>query len=169
MDSGWIVPGLIFWLLCAGAMKRLPLYDLFVRGAKDGLRTAVEVLPNLAAMLCAISLMEASGLTSALCGLCAPGLAALGLPKEVAPLVLLRPFSGSASLGMVENLMNAYGPDSRIGLIACTIMGSSETIFYTLCVYMSAAKDKRAGYALPCSLLGALAGAALAPAFFGPV
>lgn len=166
MDSGLLLPVLILWLLCAGAVKRLALYDLFVTGAKQGLQTAVQVLPNLAAMLCAISFMEASGLTAALCRACAPVFSMLGLPGEVAPLVLLRPLSGSASLGMVENLMGAHGPDSRVGLIACTIMGSSETIFYTLCVYLSAARDRRAGYALPCSLLGALAGVLLAPVFY---
>ena len=166
MDSGLLIPVLTLWLLCAAAVKRLPLYDLFVQGAKQGLHTTVLVLPNLAAMLCALSLMEASGLTAALCRACAPLVSLLGLPAEVAPLVLLRPLSGSASLGMVENLMNAYGPDSRVGLIACTVMGSSETICYTLCVYLSAAKDKRTGYALPCSLVGALLGVWLAPVFF---
>ena len=85
---------------------------------------------------------------------------------ELAPLVLLRPLSGSASLAMLENLLTQYGPDSRIGLIACVVMGSSETIFYVVCVYMSAAKDKRTGYAVPCALLGSLAGLLLAGKLF---
>lgn len=161
-----LIPLLILWLLCAATLKRLSLYDLFVNGAKQGLQVTLQVLPNLAAMLCAISLMEYSGLTAALCQLCAPLFTALGLPGEIAPLVMLRPLSGSASLGMVENLMNAYGADSRIGLIACTVMGSSETIFYTICVYMSAGDDRRTGYAVPCSLIGAFCGIWLASAFF---
>ena len=95
-----------------------------------------------------------------------PAFSLLGLPREVAPLVFLRPMSGSASLGMVERLMSLYGPDSRVGLIACTIMGSSETIFYTVCVYMSPLRDRRTGYAVPCALLGALAGMWLAAALY---
>ncbi len=134
MLNGLMLPALMLALLIGAAWRRLPMYDLFVEGAKEGMRVAAGVLPNLAAMLCAISLMQASGLMEALCGLFAPLFAWLGLPKEVAPLVLLRPMSGSASLAMVERLMREYGADSRIGLIACTVMGSSETIFYTICV-----------------------------------
>lgn len=166
MGNALIVPLLLLWLLSAAALKRLPMYDLFVGGAKEGLRVAVQVLPNLAGMLCAISLMQASGLMQALCTAAAPLFAWMGLPPEVAPLVLLRPMSGSASLGMVESLMTQYGADSRVGLIACTVMGSSETIFYTVCVYMSAVEDRRTGYAVPCSLLGALAGVWLAGRLF---
>ncbi len=166
MLSGLILPMLLLALLLGAAWRRLPMYDLFVTGAKEGMRVAASVLPNLAAMLCAISLMQASGLMDALCEVCAPLFAWLGLPKEVAPLVLLRPLSGSASLAMVERLMRQYGADSRIGLIACTVMGSSETIFYVVCVYMSAAKDKRTGYAVPCALLGSLAGLLLAGKLF---
>jgi len=153
-----IVPGLILVLLGAAAWKRLPAYDLFVRGAKKGLHTAVEVLPNLAAMLCAIRLMQASGLMAALCSLVAPVVECFGLPREVAPLILIRPMSGSASLAMLETLLAQYGADSRTGLIASTVMGSSETVFYTVCVYMSASEMKKTGYVIPCALLGALAG-----------
>lgn len=115
MLNGLMLPALMLALLIGAAWRRLPMYDLFVEGAKEGMRVAAGVLPNLAAMLCAISLMQASGLMEALCGLFAPLFAWLGLPKEVAPLVLLRPMSGSASLAMVERLMREYGADSRIG------------------------------------------------------
>lgn len=166
MLNGLMLPALMLALLIGAAWRRLPMYDLFVEGAKEGMRVAAGVLPNLAAMLCAISLMQASGLMEAPCGLFAPLFAWLGLPKEVAPLVLLRPMSGSASLAMVERLMREYGADSRIGLIACTVMGSSETIFYTICVYMSVARDRRTGYAAPCALLGSLLGVWLAGRLF---
>ncbi|MBQ7867149.1 MAG: spore maturation protein [Clostridia bacterium] len=156
----------ILGILSAAAWKRLPAYDLFINGAKQGLHTALQVLPNLAAMLCAISLMQASGLMSALCALCAPALEWMGLPSGVAPLVLLRPMSGSASLAMLERLLDQFGPDSRTGLIASTLMGSSETIFYTVCVYMSAVSVKGTGYAIPCSLVGALAGVWLSTRLF---
>lgn len=161
-----ITPLLLLFTLIAGLWKRLPVYDLFVEGAREGVGTAIQVLPNLAAMLCAISLMKASGLMDALCPLCAPAFTLLGLPAEVAPLALLRPLSGSGSLAMLESLLQQYGPDSREGLIACTLMGSSETIFYVMCVYMSKARQRRTGFAAPCALLGALAAAWLAGKLF---
>lgn len=164
--SEWIIPMIMLLMLCAGAFKNLPVYDLFVKGACGGLESAVQVLPNLAAMLCAISLMQTSGLMSALCQACAPAFGWLGLPPETAPLVMLRPLSGSGALAMLERLLDQFGADSRIGLVACTVMGSSETIFYTLCVYMSPLADRRTGYAVPCSLLGALAGVWLAGRLF---
>ena len=154
----WLLPLAILALLTAAGWKRLPVYDLFAEGAKSGMRTAVQVLPNLAAMLCAISLMRASGLMDVLCNACAPVFAWFGLPAETAPLVLIRPLSGSGALAMMETLMEQYGADSRIGLIACTVMGSGETIFYTVCIYMSAAENRETGYAIPCALVGAFAG-----------
>ncbi len=166
MLSGLIVPGCMLAALVAAAYRRLPAYDLFVEGAREGIGVAVRVLPNLAAMLVAVELMRVSGLMDALCGLAAPAFEWLGLPGEVAPLVLLRPMSGSASLALVEKLLARYGADSRVGLIASTVMGSSETIFYTVCVYMSAVDRRATGYAVPCSLLGALAGTVLAGALF---
>lgn len=161
-----VIPLLILVLLMTGAWRRLPLYDLFVEGAKEGIRVAVQVLPNLAAMLCAISLMQTSGLMDALCRVCAPLLVAFGIPAETAPLILLRPLSGSGALAMLEHLLEEFGADSRVGLIACTVMGSSETIFYTVCVYLSPLKQRDTGYAIPCALLGALAGVWVAGMLF---
>lgn len=166
MVAEWLIPLLILLVLGAGTWKRLPVYDLFVQGAQEGLHIAVRVLPNLAAMLCAISLMQSSGLLDALCKACAPAFAWLGLPAEAAPLAILRPLSGSGALAMLQEVMERCGADSRTGLIACTIMGSSETIFYTICIYRSEAGESRNGYAIPCSLLGMLAGTWLAGMFF---
>ena len=158
MPNELVVPIFLLLLLAAAAFRRVPVYDLFVKGAKEGLATAMQVLPNLTAMLCAISLMRSSGLLEWFCALFSPVIGWFGLPVETAPLVFLRPLSGSASLAMLESILEQCGADSRTGLIASTIMGSSETIFYTVCVYMSAVSDKRTGYAIPCALAGALAG-----------
>lgn len=166
MAADWLIPALMLTLLLAAAWRRLPMYDLFVQGAREGMKTAVQVLPNLAAMMCGISLMQTSGLLDVLCKACAPVLCWLGLPAEVAPLTLIRPLSGSGALAMLQELMETCGPDSRTGLIACTIMGSSETIFYTVCVYMSEAGEKKTRYAIPCALIGMLAGTWLAGMFF---
>lgn len=166
MIEALLVPVILTALLLAAAWKRLPVYDLFVRGAQNGGKTAVQVLPNLAAMLCAISMMQSSGLMEALSRTLSPLAGLFHLPQEVVPLVLVRPLSGSASLAMLERLLEQCGADSRAGLIASTVMGSSETIFYTICVYMSVAENRQTGYAAPCSLLGALAGVWLAGMLF---
>ena len=166
MNIDWLWAVLLLLLLGAALWKRLPVYDLFVAGAKDGMAVAVQVLPNLAAMMVAVTLMERTGLIQVLCHWCAPLLEGLGLPREVAPLVAVRPLSGSASLAVLERLLAQYGPDSRIGLIASTAMGSSETIYYTIFVYLSSCKDRRTGYAIPCALLGMVAGLWVCGCFF---
>lgn len=162
MISDWIVPVLLLALLLTAAWKRLPTMELFLRGARQGMETAIQVLPSLAAMLCAIELTRCSGLLSLLCRLCGPVFSLLGLPEELGPLVLARPLSGSAALAVTEGLLERFGPDGRIGRLACVVMGSSETIFYTMCVYFSQARDRRTGYAVGCSLAGMLAGVWLA-------
>jgi len=166
MGNELFLPIIMILLLAVAACRKVPMYDLFVKGAREGLETAIQVLPNLTAMLCSISMMQSSGLMERFCALFSPVIRGLGLPAETAPLVFLRPLSGSASLAMLESILNTYGADSRTGLIASTIMGSSETIFYTVCVYMSAVSDKRTGYAVPCALTGALAAACTAGILF---
>lgn len=164
--SDLLWPLLLLTVLATGILRKLPVYDLFVEGAKEGLRITVAILPNLAAMLCAITLMDAVGLTAQLSRLCRPLLSLLGLPDETAMLAVVRPLSGSAALSVLESLLEQYGPDSRIGLTASAIMGSGETIFYTVCVYMSTTGDKRTGYAIPCALAGMLAGLLVCGLFF---
>lgn len=162
----WLWPVLILLILTGAVVRRLPVYQLFVEGAKSGLEVTLTVLPNLAAMLAALHLMEASGLTACLCRAMEPVLGLFHLPGELAPLAAIRPFSGSAALAALERLLSQYGADSRIGLTASVLMGSSETIFYTVCIYMSGLSDKRTGYAIPCALGGMLAGLWVCGLFF---
>lgn len=153
-----VFPLLTLALLLCAAWRRAPVYELFVAGAKEGLRVAVSVLPNLAVMMIALQMLDASGCMKGLTTALGPCLTALGLPSEVAPLALMRPLSGAASLGLLERILQEHGADSRAGLVASTMMGSTETIFYTLCVYLGAVGRKRSGYAVPCALLGSLLG-----------
>ncbi len=155
---GLILP--LFLLLCliAGALRRVPVYDVFLEGAKEGLKTAFSILPALIAMLCAIRAFSACGLLDALCGLLSPAAALFRLPRETLPLMLLRPVSGSASLAMLKSILHTCGPDSRAGLVTSVMMGSSETVFYTCGVYLSAAGVKKSRYIIPCALLAWLAG-----------
>ena len=150
----------LFLLLClgVGAFRRAPVYDAFLEGAEEGLKTAGRILPALVAMLCAIRAFDACGLLSPLCDLLAPAAAMVGIPKEVLPLMLLRPLSGSASLAMLKSILHTYGPDSRAGMVASVMMGSSETVFYTCGVYLAAAGVKKSRHTVPCALLAWLAG-----------
>ena len=154
----------MFVLLClgVGAWRRVPVYDRFVEGAREGLRTAAYIAPSLIAMLCAIRAFSACGLMDRLCGLCAPALEKVGIPRETLPLMLMRPLSGSASLAMLRTILTEYGPDSRVGLVASVMMGSSETVFYTCGLYLSAAGIRRSGHTVPCALLAWLAGSVAA-------
>ena len=150
----------IFLLLCLGCgiVKRIPLYDAFLEGAKEGIETARYILPALVAMLCAIRAFTACGLMERLCLLLEPAVSWVNLPRETLPLMLFKPLSGSASLAMLREIFSEYGPDSRAGMVASVMMGSSETVFYTCGVYLAAAGVKKSRHTVPCALLAWLAG-----------
>jgi spore maturation protein B len=139
-------------------IRRVPLYDAFLVGAKKGIRTAVDILPCLVAMLTFIALLVHSGALSAFIGICSPALSILGIPEGVLPVFLIRPFSGSAALGMLEQTFERFGADSMEGRVASALMGSSETIFYTLPLYLAAARVKKTRYAVPAALIAWLIG-----------
>ena len=150
----------VFLLLCLGCglIHRVPVYDAFLEGAKEGIGTARRILPSLIAMLCVIRAFSACGLMEQLCALLEPAAAWAGIPKETLPLMLFKPLSGSASLAMLREILNECGPDSRAGLVASVMMGSSETVFYTCGVYLAAAGVKKSRHTIPCALAAWLAG-----------
>lgn len=150
----------VLMLLClaVGALRHTPVYDAFLSGAREGLETAVRILPALIAMLCAIRVFMASGLMDGLTGLLSPIFVRLGVPRETLPLMLMRPLSGSAALALLRETLETYGPDSRVGLMASVMMGSSETVFYTCGLYLGAASVKKSRHIIPCALLAWLAG-----------
>lgn len=154
----WLLPVFLLFCLAAGAARRVPVYDAFLEGAREGLKNARDILPALIAMLCAIRAFSACGLMDALCGVLSPVFAPLGIPRETLPLMLLRPLSGSASLAMLRDILADWGPDSRVGLVASVMMGSSETVFYTCGIYLGAAGVKKSRHIIPCALAAWLAG-----------
>lgn len=156
--SDAIVPTVLMLILGFGIWKRVPVYDVFLEGAKKGLRTALEVLPCLVAMLTFVALLVQSGALAAITRFCEPVLSRLGIPAGALPTLLIRPFSGSATLAMLEQTLAQYGVDSYEARTASAIMGSSETIFYTLPLYLAAAKVRKSRYAVPAALLAWLAG-----------
>lgn len=159
--SGALLTGVVGLILLRGLMTRTDVYAAFLRGAERGMQSAVRLLPVLCAMLLMLRLLGASGLTELLTRLLAPLTERLGLPQEVTPLLLLRPLTGSGSLAALEEILRTCGPDSRAGRMASALMGSSETIFYTLSIYAGAAGVKSVPGALTASLAGYAAGVAV--------
>ena len=149
------------FILLRGWMTGADMYSAFLSGAEKGMRSAFSLLPALCAMLLMLALVDASGLTGMLTALVSPLTDLLRIPKEVAPVVLLRPLTGSGSLAALENMYEQCGPDSRASKIASVLMGSSETIFYTMTVYLGAAGVRKLPWALPVSLTAYLLSAAI--------
>lgn len=152
------IPGFIVFVLGYGYIKKVHVYDTFIEGAKDGLSTVVRVFPYMVAMFVAIGIFRSSGAMDILVKILSPITTLVGIPGEILPLALMRPVSGIASTGILGELYKTYGPDSYIGRVASTMMGSTETIFYTLSIYFGAVGIKKIRYTLWGSLLADIAG-----------
>ncbi|NLJ40074.1 MAG: spore maturation protein [Clostridiales bacterium] len=154
------IPALIVLVLGYGHIKGVKVYDTFVEGAKEGLTTVLRIFPYMVAMFVAIGVFRSSGAMDFLVKVLAPLTNLVGMPTEVLPLALMRPVSGIASIGILGEVLKTYGSDSFIGRVASTMMGSTETIFYTLSLYFGAVGIKKARYTLIGSLLADIAGVA---------
>jgi spore maturation protein B len=153
------VPLIIFSFILYAFFKRVKVYDTFIEGAKEGFNVALRIIPYLVGMLVAIGIFRASGALDFLTMLLEPVTRLIGLPAEALPMVLMRPLSGSGSLGIMTEVMKTHGPDSFIGVLVSTLYGSSETTFYVLAVYFGAANIKATRHAVPAGLMADLAGA----------
>ncbi len=160
--SAYILPILFILLFIYCIYKRLNTYDHFVKGAKGAIKLVVDIFPFIASIIIAVALLRVSGITSWLTQLLSPIFNALGVPPELTELVLLRPFTGSGSYALLEDVLVTYGADSYISRCACVIMGCSETIFYVATVYFSQTKVKKLLYAIPVALLCSIVGTILA-------
>ena len=160
--SAYILPILFILLFIYCIYKRLNTYDHFVKGAKGAIKLVVDIFPFIASIMIAVALLRVSGITSWLTQILSPIFNALGVPPELTELVLLRPFTGSGSYALLEDVLVTYGADSYISRCACVIMGCSETIFYVATVYFSQTKVKKLLYAIPVALLCSIVGTILA-------
>lgn len=151
--SSYAIPAIFMFILSFGLLKDVKVYDVFVDGAKEGITTVIRIIPNLVGLLVAVGVFRASGALDLLIYIVKPIGDALSIPTEVLPLAFLRPISGSASLALVSDIIKNYGPDSFIGRTASTMMGSTETIFYTLAVYFGATGIKNIRYTLLAALI----------------
>jgi spore maturation protein B len=156
--SAWAIPVLLAGIPAWALARRVRVYPAFLEGAREGFETAVRIIPPLVAVMVALGMLRASGALDALTGLLAPALEPLGLPASVLPLVLVRPLSGGAALGVVGDVLRGEGPDGYAGRLASVMAGSTETTFYVLAVYFGAAGVSRYRHALPAALLADLAG-----------
>lgn len=153
-----LIPGLMIATACAALAKRQDVYGALLEGGLDGLKLLVTIVPALVVLLTAVHMLRASGAIELLTKWLSPVAAAVGIPAETLPLVLLRPISGSAALAVGADLMAVHGPDSLIGRTAAVMLGSTETTFYTISVYFGAAGVKKTRYTIPAALIADVTG-----------
>ncbi len=153
-----LVPFLMLGVSLWGMVRRVDLWNALIDGAEEGLRVTVRIVPPLIALLTAVYMLRASGALELLEEAMRPALSAVGIPPETIGLLLVRPVSGSAALGVGAELMERFGPDSLVGRTAAVMLGSTETTFYTIAVYFGAAKISKTRYAVPAALCADVAG-----------
>ena len=153
-----LVPGIIAGVSCYGMAKKVDVYSALLQGAAKGLEILWKILPALVTLLTVVAMLRASGALELLARVQDPGMNLLGIPPETVALMLVRPISGSAALGVGSELITTYGPDSLVGRTAAVMLGSTETTFYTIAVYFGAAGIKKTRYAVPAALCADLAG-----------
>ena len=153
-----LVPFLMLAIALFGLVRKVDLWGALVDGAGEGIKVSLRIVPSLIALLTAVYMLRASGALELLGQVLEPLLSAVGIPVETIGLLLVRPVSGSAALGVGAELIETYGPDSLVGRTAAVMLGSTETTFYTIAVYFGAAKVARTRYAVPAALCGDVAG-----------
>ncbi len=158
MTSFWMLPALVSFLVLYGWVRGVRVYDSLVEGAKQGFDVALRIIPYLVAILVAVGMFRAAGGIDAIVSALGPLTMAFGMPAEVLPIALLRPLSGSGSLGVAAEIIQTHGPDTLIGYLASTLYGSTETTFYTLAVYFGAVGVRNTRHTLPACLLADAAG-----------
>lgn len=148
-----MVPAIVIIIIVHGYIKGVDIYSAFIEGAKEGLKTSISIMPYLIAIFVAVGIFRGSTALDMFIHLLSPITNLLGLPKEIVPLTLIRPISGSGALGVVKDIIANYGPDSFIGNLASIMMGSSETIFYTITLYFGSIGIEDYSYTLKAALI----------------
>ena len=151
-----IIPIIVIIIITYGMIKGKKVYEWFIEGAKDGLKVCLNIFPYLLAMIIAVNIFREAKLLDLLNNIISPISNIIGLPKEIIPLVLVKPLSGSGAIGILTDILKNYGADSYIGLIASVIMGTTETIFYTITIYFGAIQIKKIRHTLWSAVLADL-------------
>lgn len=160
MVSYSIIPAIITMILIYALIKKADIYSLFIKGAKEGMRTAVDIMPYMIAIFTAIGFFSASGALDTFERILSPICRIIGFPTELLSLFLIKPISGSGGLAVVKSILERYGADSLIGRTASVMMGSAETIFYTMAVYFGVTCVKEGRHVLISGIIAYSAGVA---------
>lgn len=150
--SAYVIPTIIFILLVYANFKKVNTYNSFVKGAKQSFNLIFDIFAYIIAIFVLIELFNVSGISDFLCDILTPVFNFVGIPKELAEFIIIKPFSGSGGLAMLSEIFTVYGADSYIGRCASVIMASSETVFYVATVYFSKTSVKKLGMAIPIAL-----------------
>lgn len=156
--SNIAVPAIIVIILLYGLSEKKNVFDIFLVGAKDGAKMVMGIFSTLIGLFLAIKALSSSGVLDFLIGILSPILDVLKIPKEIMPLAMLRPISGSGSMAIATDIMSKFGVDSKIGLITATIMGSTETTLYTIAIYSNSVGVKKTRFVLFASLCADITG-----------
>ncbi len=151
--SSAAIPTVILLIITYGLIEKNKVYDTFLEGAKEGLDIVVNIFPTLIGIFLAVGALRSSGILDLIVNIIKPVINVLKIPAEIMPLAILRPISGSASMAVATDIISKYGVDNTIGLIASTIMGSTETTFYTIALYTSAVGIKKIRFVLVAALI----------------
>ena len=146
--SLWALPFIIVLILTVGMVKKIPIYEVFTEGAKDGFKVAINIIPYLVAIIVAISMLRASGAIEMIANSLSSVLARLNIPADVLPVIFVRPLSGSAALGLFSDIATNAGATAYSTKLAAVMVGSSETTFYVLAVYFGSIGIRKFRYAL---------------------
>ncbi len=158
--SNIVIPVIIFYIVAYGLVNKRKVYEEFIDGAADGLKTVVKILPTLVGLMVGVGVLRASGFMDFLGGLLGKLTERVGIPADIVPLVLVKMFSSSAATGLVLDIFKTHGTDSYIGMLTSILMSCTETIFYTMSVYFLAAKVTKTKYTLAGAILSMLVGLA---------
>lgn len=150
--SSSVMPLILLLIIVYGLIEKNKVFDIFLEGAKEGLNIVLKIFPTLIGLFLAIGLLRSSGILELIINVLSPVLSILKIPSEIMPLAMLRPISGSASIAVATDIMKNYGVDSNIGLIASTIMGSTETTLYTIAIYTGCVGIKNTRFVLLAAL-----------------
>lgn len=151
--SSAAIPGVIILIVLFGLFQKVKVFDAFAEGAKEGITTTIRIIPPLIGLIVAVGVLRESGALDLFVKGMSFVFAPIGVPSEILSLALIRPISGNAAMAAVVDIMKTFGADSYIGLVACTIMGSTETIFYTLTIYFGSVGIRKIKYTLYAALL----------------
>ena len=151
--SEFMVPLTIFYIVGFGILSGRPVFDDFLDGAREGMKTVAGILPTLVGLITAVGVLRASGFLEALAEFLKSPASLLHIPVPIVPVILVRIVSGSAATGLILDIFKQYGPDSREGMMASVMMGCTETVFYTMSIYFMAAHIRKTRWTLPGALL----------------